>query len=53
MMSRKHFNEIAKVLKETGASIATIEAIASFLKTQNPRFDYSRFVEACKQPKAA
>lgn len=46
MMSRKHFNKLAEILKRTEAKRETIEQIAEFCAEQNPRFDRERFIEA-------
>lgn len=48
MMSRKHFNAIASIFKEENVNEQVVYRIANFLKQQNPRFDSSRFIEACK-----
>lgn len=53
MMSRKHFNEIARVLRENNAPLPLILDIARWLSTQNPRFDLNRFIEACKPVREA
>jgi len=45
-MSRKHYRALAQALKESGASISVVRAIANTLKADNPRFDYRRFYEA-------
>ena len=45
-MTRKHFRAIAECLKVTDASPATIEAIAVWLRTENPRFDVQKFLTA-------
>lgn len=45
-MTRKHFRAIADCLKYTEASNNTIEAIAVWLRTENPRFDTQKFLTA-------
>lgn len=45
-MTRKHFRALAECLKITGASSSTIEAIALWLRTENPRFDVQKFLTA-------
>ena len=46
-MTRKHFRAIAECLKFTGASVATCEAFAVYLRTENDRFDTAKFLTAC------
>ena len=46
-MTRKHFRAIADCLKNTNASAQTCEAFAIYLKTENPRFDITKFLNAC------
>lgn len=48
-MTKKHFIEIARILSATGASEATIFAMARYFATQNQHFDAERFAEACKK----
>jgi hypothetical protein len=48
-MTKKHFIEIARILSATGASEATIFAMARYFATQNQYFDAERFAEACKK----
>ena len=50
MFQRRHMNEIAKVLSETGAGHVVIEAFAVMLADSNPNFNYVRFTEACGYP---
>lgn len=45
-MSRKHFQDIARVLKLTKASAETIEEMADMLAAHNPQFDRDRFIAA-------
>jgi len=46
-MSRKHFIEIAKTLKENQASLELIKELCFTFKRINPRFDRQRFISAC------
>jgi hypothetical protein len=53
-MTRKHFKAIAEsiaTIKEESHRLTAIEAILPTLQGSNPRFDTSRFLQAC-QPKA-
>lgn len=45
-MTRKHFKALAECLKVTDANAKTIEAVAVYLKTENPRFDIQKFLTA-------
>jgi len=45
-MTRKHFKALAECLKVTDAPDKTIEAIAVYLRTENPRFDAQKFLLA-------
>lgn len=47
-MTRKHFELIAKALKESGANMLTIQALANALGETNPRFNRQRFITASK-----
>lgn len=47
IMYRRHFRAIAEALKYTQATQATCEAVALYLKTENPRFDMDKFLSAC------
>ena len=46
-MSRKHFVEIAAALKDSNASMETVQAMCNVLARMNPRFDRQRFIAAC------
>jgi hypothetical protein len=46
-MSRRHFRALAEALKDSGASYQTVAAIARVCANENPRFDSSKFFEAC------
>jgi len=46
-MSRKHFVEIARIMREHNADGVLIRDIADFCYTQNEFFDRYRFYEAC------
>lgn len=49
--SRRHYQEIAKVINKSGFNPLTKDGITNHLivmfKTDNPRFDESRFLRAC------
>jgi len=47
-MTRKHFQLIADVLRDSGAAADLVFAMADALATTNPNFDRDRFLEACK-----
>lgn len=48
-MTRKDFELIAKALEESNAPDSTVARVGQALATTNPRFDYLKFVEACKK----
>ena len=50
-MTRKHFIRIAFILKENKVSQKTIEEFAVFCSNENPNFDYTKFINACKWEK--
>lgn len=52
-MNRKHFEALAKALRETKASTRTIEAIAAVCSDTNPNFDYAGFRSAASSPEKA
>ncbi len=45
-MTRKHFNAIAKVLREHRASDELVADLARVMAETNPNFQYMRFIEA-------
>ena len=47
-MSRRHFRKLAEALKNAKASDEIIEAIAYVCRSENPRFNFQTFKEACK-----
>ncbi len=49
-MTRKHFKELARILKDTDTATLNpvlIREIANFCYNENPRFDRGRFYDAC------
>jgi hypothetical protein len=51
-MTKKHFEAIAKTIKEQGAdpqAFQIVEALAELFGTFNPLFDAERFLDACAQ----
>lgn len=48
MMSRKHFKALAEILNDHKASDQMISDVSNWLRSQNPRFDSSRFYQAAK-----
>jgi len=48
MMTRKHFIAIAKILKDRNADENLIRDFALLCLEENPLFDYTKFVNACK-----
>lgn len=45
-VTKKDFVSIAKILCENGADTKLTGSLASYFKSQNPRFDTDRFIEA-------
>ena len=45
-MTKKHFIEIAEILRRHDADTQLIKALASYFKQTNPRFDAERFRKA-------
>lgn len=56
-MTKKHFIALALIIKKYheaekfGYSFNLAEAVADWLQSICPRFDYSRFIEACEPKK--
>jgi len=48
-MTRQHFENIARILKVTGAGLMTCNEMAIYFAELNPRFDKARFMAACGQ----
>jgi len=51
-LTRKHFQEIADVLCNVGASKRIVDGFSGYFKHQNPRFNATRFEDAvarCKR----
>ena len=46
MMTRKHFEAIAAVLKASNADPDLIRGMCDVLASTNPRFDRQRFIDA-------
>lgn len=51
MMSRKHYNEIAKIINDCNFCFSHTDTLArelaEFFARDNPRFDMYRFLKAC------
>lgn len=60
MVTKKDFKAIAKIIKlssfdlvkrysiyHAGFQNDVVDNLADYFKTQNPRFDYDRFIKAC------
>ena len=47
-MTRKHYIELARILKSTKAPMRTILAMAEYLGSENPNFNHQKFIEACQ-----
>ena len=47
-MTRRHFRKLAEALKDAKASDEIIEAIAYVCRSENPRFNFQTFKNACK-----
>jgi len=47
MMTKKHFNEIARILKESETKEQIINRMAQFCRMENANFDMYRFKTAC------
>ena len=46
-MTRKHFEELARIFCEHSAPYEVGESTANMCREQNPRFDTERFIRAC------
>lgn len=46
-MTRKHYEAIAKAIRESTEPIALVELLMDIFEHDNPRFDRQRFLEAC------
>ena len=51
-MTKKHFITLARVLRDTNATAATIKAVADVCATINSNFDCSRFTDAATNKEA-
>ena len=45
-MTRKHFRELARIMREHDANPLLIREVADFCNSENSRFDRGRFYEA-------
>ena len=45
-MTRKHFKELARIMREHEANPLLIREVADFCSSENSRFDRGRFYEA-------
>ena len=46
MLSRKYYNEIAKILKDCGSKEEITEELTQYFKEDNPNFSTSKFNNA-------
>lgn len=46
MMTKKHFIELAQILKEHNASEDMVKDVANFCAKDNPNFNFLKFMEA-------
>ena len=46
-MTRKHFRELARIMREYDANPLLIREVADFCSSENSRFDRSLFYVAC------
>jgi hypothetical protein len=51
IMTKKHFEAIAKILKAQNANLALVMELAAYFEFTNPNFDAERFVKACLNSK--
>lgn len=47
MLSKKHFEKVALILRQNKASDSLISDFCSYFKTDNPKFNEERFKDAC------
>jgi hypothetical protein len=50
-MIKKHFEAIAKILRDNKADQNLVQSLAQYFATTNPNFDAERFVKACLNSK--
>ena len=50
-MTKKHFEAIAKILRDGKADPTLVQSLAQYFATTNPNFDAERFVKACLNSK--
>ena len=51
--TRKHYEEIAKIIGNSNISFEDIKLLTSYFKADNPRFDSDRFMNAVAKHKVA
>ena len=51
--TRKHYEEIAKIIGNSNISFEDIKLLTSYFKADNPRFDSDRFMHAVAKHKVA
>lgn len=47
MLSRKYYKALAEMIRQNGNHEGFIVDLIEFLKKDNPRFDETKFLEAC------
>ena len=47
MMTRKHFEKLARILCEHSASTELIYSVMNMCQEENPHFNTERFIKAC------
>ena len=52
-LTRKHFKAIADAVATSNTMAGVAVALAEWLRTENPRFDEARFLEACRKARPA
>jgi len=50
MMTKKHFEAIARGLYKAKASMDTIKSVAREIESFNPNFNKAKFIVACMHP---